>query len=401
MIDMSLQSYRQKSVLFILAQAVSLLGSSLVQFAIVWHVTLSTSSGIMMAISTICCFLPQIIISLFAGVWVDRYNRKLLIMLSDGIIALSTFVLAILFLSGHRSLWLLFFVSCIRSAGSGVQTPAINAIIPQMVPKKQLIRITGINTSIQSLITLLSPALSGALLSVTNIEMCFFIDVITAIFGISIMFFIKVTPFIHTDETPTTKGAIEELKSGFRYIKQHHVVFSVLCFYALFMFFATPVSYLTPLLVTRSFGENIWQLTANELLFSLGTMLGGVYIAFWGGFENRRKTISIAYILFGICTIGLGSVTHFIYYLVIIFLSGFIMPSVTSPSTVLLQEVVSPTMHGRVFSVIQIVSSVSVPSGMLIFGPLADICKIEYILIITGIITLVTGILFYRNRKKV
>lgn len=91
---------------FLTAQSISLLGSSLVQYAIVWHITLTTSSGAMMTLSTLCGFLPQIAISMFAGVWVDRYNRKKLIMMADGLIAASTLILAILFMTRYRQVWL-------------------------------------------------------------------------------------------------------------------------------------------------------------------------------------------------------------------------------------------------------------------------------------------------------
>ncbi|PKM53275.1 MAG: hypothetical protein CVV00_13140, partial [Firmicutes bacterium HGW-Firmicutes-5] len=125
----------RKTVLFLLSQSFSLFGSALVQFAIIWHITLTTQSGVMMTISTVFAFLPQLVISLFAGVWADRYNRKTLMILSDFLIASATLVLAILFYMGYGSLWALFIASGIRSLGAGIQTPAVNAFLPQIVPK--------------------------------------------------------------------------------------------------------------------------------------------------------------------------------------------------------------------------------------------------------------------------
>ncbi len=102
-------NWKTKIILFLTAQTISLFGSSLVQYAIIWYITLTTSSGMMLTISTVCGFLPQIAISLFAGVWIDRYDRKKMIMLSDGVIAIATLVLAVLFLTGYKSIWLLFY----------------------------------------------------------------------------------------------------------------------------------------------------------------------------------------------------------------------------------------------------------------------------------------------------
>lgn len=118
-------NWKKNIVLFLASQAVSLFGSSLVQYAITWYITLKTQSGVMMTTSIICGFLPAFLVSPFAGVWADRYNRKILIMAADSFIAVSTLILALLFLAGYNAIWLLFVVSAVRSIGSGIQTPAI------------------------------------------------------------------------------------------------------------------------------------------------------------------------------------------------------------------------------------------------------------------------------------
>jgi DHA3 family macrolide efflux protein-like MFS transporter len=185
-------------VLFLLSQNISLFGSSLVQYAIFWHITLNTESGIMMTIYIICGFLPTFFLSPFAGVWADRYSRKLLIMISDSAIAISTLALAVLFLLGYDMLWLLFVVSAIRALGTAVQMPAVGALVPQLVPADKLTRVNGTNSSIQSLIMLLSPMLSAALLTLTSIEIIFFIDVVTAALAVLILLVFLQIP-IHTN----------------------------------------------------------------------------------------------------------------------------------------------------------------------------------------------------------
>lgn len=179
-------NWKNMIIRFLSAQTISLFGSSLVQYAIVWYITLTTSSGVMMTVSTLCGFVPQILISLFAGVWIDRYDRKKMIMLSDTAIALSTLLLAIVFLSGFKNIGLLFAVLVIRSAGAGIQTPAVNAVIPQIVPKERLMKVNGINSTLTSLMMFMSPAVSGAVLSVASFETTLFIDVATALIGVGI-----------------------------------------------------------------------------------------------------------------------------------------------------------------------------------------------------------------------
>lgn len=132
------ETWKKRIVLFLTSQTISLFGSLLVQYAISWYITLRTQSAVMMTISIICGFLPTFFLSPFAGVWADRYNRKILIILSDSMIAISTLFIAILFILGYDSLWLLFLISAIRSLGTGIQTPAVNAFIPQIVPEDKL-----------------------------------------------------------------------------------------------------------------------------------------------------------------------------------------------------------------------------------------------------------------------
>lgn len=152
------KNWKKNIILFLTSQSISLFGSSLVQYAIIWYITLTTKSGIMMTISTICGFLPQLLISFFGGVWADRYNKKYIIIIADVCIAISTLIVAIFFIAGIESIWMLFIALAIRSFGAGVQTPTVNAIIPNLAPQEKLMRVNGINTTIQSIMLILSPA---------------------------------------------------------------------------------------------------------------------------------------------------------------------------------------------------------------------------------------------------
>ncbi|PEA34229.1 MFS transporter [Bacillus toyonensis] len=394
---MNENNWRMNIILFLTAQTISLFGSSLVQYAIIWYITLTTSSGAMLTISTVCGFLPQIAISLFAGVWIDRYDRKKMIMLSDGIIAIATLILAILFLTGYKSIWMLFIVLLIRSAGTGVQTPAVNALIPQIVPKDYLMKVNGINSSITSLIMFLSPAVSAVILSVTSIETTFFIDVITAIIGISIMFIIQVEG--HANVGVKQKSNLQGIKEGFAYLKENVCMKRLLVLLIIIMILISPAAFLTPLMVTRSFGAEMWRLTASEMTFSAGAAVGGVLIAAWGGFRNRMHTTALACALYGLLMVGLGIAPVFIMYLVFNFLIGITMPCFNTPVTVLLQEKVDPVMHGRMFSLVQIANSCALPLGMIIFGPLADVFSVEVLLIYAGIFVLFCAMYVVLSRK--
>lgn len=384
-------------VLFLSSQAISLFGSSLVQYAMMWYITLSTESGVMMTIYIICGFIPTFILSPVAGVWADRYNRKILIVLSDGLIALATLILAILFLIGFDDIWLLFLMAAIRAFGTGIQTPAVGAILPQIVPKNKLTKVNGINGSIQAIIMFVSPLVSAALLGMATMEIIFFIDVVTAAIAIgTLLIFLKI-PLHEKAKDKQTTSYLSDFKLGLQYVNSHDFLKKFFLFFALFMVLMAPASFLTPLQVARSFGDDVWRLTAIEIVFSIGMMAGGAIIAAWGGFSNKVKTMGFATVIMGVCTFALGSVPNFWVYLFFMGVFGVAMPILNTPATVLLQEKIEEDYLGRVFGVMGMISTSMMPIGMLIFGPLADMIKIEWLLIGTGTFIMCLSILLVKN----
>ncbi|WP_368490590.1 MFS transporter [Clostridium sp. BJN0013] len=379
------KNWEKNIILFLASQTISLFGTSLVQYAIIWFITLKTQSGVMMTISIVSGFLPTFFLSPFAGVWADRYSRKILIILSDSFIAISTFVLAILFLLGYDEVWLLFVISAIRALGTAVQTPAIGAFIPQLVPENKLTKVNATNGSIQSIVMLISPMISGALLTIATIEVIFFIDVVTAAIAIFMLILFLHVPAHNKALKKQTNGYFIDMKKGIMYIKNHEYIKKFFLFCMVFFFLSAPAAFLTPLQVSRSFGNDVWRLTSIEIAFSSGMILGGVIMAYWGGFKNRIYTMALSSFLIGICTFLLGVTPNFILYLFFMGLVGIAIPLFNTPSMVLLQEKVQEDFLGRVFGVLTMISSSMMPLGMLIFGPMSDIIKIEWLLIGTGI----------------
>jgi DHA3 family macrolide efflux protein-like MFS transporter len=410
-------NWKKNAALFISSQTLSLFGSMVVQYAILWHITLKTQSGTMMTVFTVAGFLPMFFISPFGGVWADRFNRKHLIASADGAIALASLLVAVLLLFGFEHVAVLLLCSAVRSFGQGVQMPAVGAFVPQIVPAEHLTRINGIQSSVQSSTALAAPVLSGALMSFAPLSVLFFLDVLTAAAGISILFFFVKVPSAESsrEEVPAAEGSAAEvpaaersepapkrkkptyfhdLREGLRYIRKHRYIVLLLLFSAVFMFSASPAMLLTPLQVARNFGDDAWRLAAIEVEFSVGMMLGGLLIAAWGGFKNRVFTISLACVLFGVGTIGLGASPSFPIYGGVMTAMGLSIPLYNTPVMVLLQSTVDPAFMGRVLSVIMMQSSVIVPVGMLFFGPMADAVSIDHILIGTGAVMVLLGIPF-------
>lgn len=392
-------SWKRTTAFFLTGQSISMIGSMIVQYAMMWHITLTLQSGIAMTIFIICGFLPSFFISPFAGVWADRFDRKKLIIAADAMIALATLILAIVFLMGYEEIWLLFLMAAIRAVGSGIHIPAVGAILPQFVPEEHLMRVNGINGTIQALMMFISPIISAGLISVTSLSNIFFIDVVTAILAIvTLLLFVPIAAHERSKQQEKV-SYFEDMKLGIAYVRQHPFLKTLLVFFVLFFVLLAPASFLTPLQTTRSFGDDVWRLTALEIVFSVGMMLGGAAISMWGGFRNRIVTISAAIAWMSICTIALGIVPNFIVYLVFMGLFGVAMPFMNSPMNVIFQEKVDPNYLGRVFGIVGMISTSMMPIGMLIFGPLADVVSIESLLVITGGILVVLCLLFGRNRK--
>lgn len=392
------KNWKKNIILFLTSQTISLFGSALVQYAITWYITLKTQSGVMMTISIVCGFLPTFFLSPFAGVWADRYNRKLLIILSDSMIAIATLILAILFLMGYDSIWLLFVASAMRSMGAGIQTPTVGAFIPQLVPGDKLTKVNATNSSIQSLVTLLSPMLSGALLTMATIEVIFFIDVITAIIAVLILLLFLHIPVHAKALEKQSVSYFEDMRKGISYVKNHGFVKTIFIFCAIYFVLIAPLSFLTPLQVTRSFGNEVWRLTATEITFSIGMMIGGIIMASWGGFKNKLHTMVLSIFVIAVCTLALGVIPRFWIYLFLMGLIGLVLPMFNTPFMVLLQQKVEQDFLGRVFGVLSMISSSIMPMAMLVYGPMADFIKIEWLLIGTGLLMVVQS-LFMLNSK--
>ncbi|MDR0322580.1 MAG: MFS transporter [Treponema sp.] len=383
-------NWKKNTALFLIGQTLSFFGTMIVQYAIIWHVTLKSQSGTMMTLFIIAGFLPIIFISPFAGIWADRYNKKYVINIADGAISFFSLIVAIFLICGIENYVILLVCAFARSIGQGVHNPAVSSLIPQIVPKEHLTRINGFQSSIQSAVNLSSPILSGALMTLAPLHTLFFLDVITAIIGISIvLFFVKVPKAEVTENrSPEQKGStyFHELKEGLEYIKKHSYILLLIILPCIYLFLFTPAGLLKPLQTARNFGADVWRLSAIEIFFWLGTMSGGILIGIWGGFKNRIYTVSLSIFLSGLLALGLGFAPSFWIYIVIMVLLGLVQPLFGAPIMALLQSSVEPAFMGRVMSVVSMSISIINPLGIAVFGPLADKISINTLLIITGIL---------------
>lgn len=392
-------TWKSQAILFLMSQCITLFGSTLVQMAIVWYVTIQTSSGVWVAAFTVCSYLPQFLISFVAGVWADRHSRKKLIIGADSLIALVTFLMALAI--PHISektviLGSLLVLSVIRSFGAGIQTPAVNAVIPQLVPEDQIMRFNGINATMQSVVQFAAPAAAGVLLTMSTLGSTLLIDTATAIVGIGLLSAVRIPK-----QAIQNKGTsvLKDMKIGIKYTLSDKLIGKVLTVYGLFIFLCVPAGFLSQLFVSRVYGETYWYLTAVELAGFIGMVAGGLLMSTWGGFKSRVATMSAGLIAFGSLAIGMGLSKQFALYLTLMIIYGVAITMVQTATTTLIQEKAEMSMQGRVFGLLGAMYSGFLPVGMAIFGPMADKISLQWIMIGSGIALIVLSIFVGTNKE--
>ncbi|WP_042542979.1 MFS transporter [Leucobacter komagatae] len=375
--------WAKNATLFLAGQSVSLFGSTVVQFAVMWFITLETRSGLALGLYVLFAFGPQGVMSIFGGVLADRLNRKRLIIAADATIAVATLALALLMTAGIDSLWVIYLAVAIRSVGAGVQAPTVQALIPEIVPADQLMRVNGIFQTASSAMALLSPAVGAVIYTSFGIIPTFYLDVATACVGIGLLILVTVPGARGAVATESTFRA--DLAAGIRYIVRAPMIRWLISVLALLFILAqAPAAVLSPLLIAEVFGTEPWMLAAAQVFVSLGTMLGGVLVATLLAKRSRIRLLLASAYAIGVFTVALGLSPELWVYYLFTFLAGLAIPAFSAPFITILQQTVAPEMLGRVFSYVTIAMTLSTPFGVMVFGPLADVFSIQTLLIVSG-----------------
>ena len=394
--DAKKQSLIKKNLfIFFSSQWFSLLGSTIVSFSIIWYITLTTSSATLVAISIICTYIPQIIISIFAGSLGDKYNKKLLIILGDAITAFATLVLVILFFLGYQSIYLIYLLCIFRSIGSGIQTPLENAFIATICPKNLLQKTNSIYSILNSLINMISPTIAALLLSFYSFKFILCIDFITAIIAISLFQKIK----YHEYKYSTNNTMFSSFKDGIIYLKTNAYLRHIVLFFLVFYFFMSVPGFLTPVLVSTKFSNDSIYLAINETTWFIGNCIGG-FIIYKLILKSKLFTMALSCFLFGILILGLGFADNFILYIVIMFFSGIVMPIFNTSNLTAIQENTQQLMLSRVFSNINILMNISTVIGILFFGIIGGFITIDKLLIITGSFIMCLSFFIWQMYKR-
>jgi len=378
-------------------QAVSLFGSSLVQFALVWWLTQQTGSATVLATATLAATLPGIFLGPLAGVLVDRWNRRLVMLVADSLVALATLTLAYLFWAGVAEVWHIYAIMFIRSAGQSFQNPALTASTSLMVPEAQLARVAGFNQMLQGGMGILAPPIGALLLAALPLQGVLAIDFVTAILGVTPLLFVFIP------QPPAAKGGVRlsffgDLRAGLRYVWSWPGMVILLSMALVLNLLFTPAAALLPLLVRNHFGGGAPQLAMLDSVFGLGVIVGSLILGVWGGFKRRIFTSLLG--LFGLGAgfflIGATPATAFWFAVGAMALAAVMQPITNGPLFAILQATVAPEMQGRVFSLVGAGSMAMTPLGLIIGGPMADRFGVQaWFLLSGGVCILMAGAAFF------
>jgi len=191
---------------------------------------------------------------------------------------------------------------------------------------------------------------------------------------------------------------LADLKDGLIYIKEHDFLKRFFIILACFQFLLAPVAFLTPLQVMRNFGPDVWRLTVIEIAFSAGMAVGGFLMTTWGGFKNKTITVAVSFIIIAASGVGLGLTPAFIAYSCFMVVAGVSAASANTPAMTILQLKVDPLYMGRVFSVMTMISSIVMPIGTVVFGPLADQVSLNMIIVVTSALTGLIGVYIFFDK---
>jgi DHA3 family macrolide efflux protein-like MFS transporter len=366
--------WQRRFFAFFGAQGVSLIGSNIAQFAITWWLARSLDSATVLATATLMALLPGVLLGPLAGVLVDRWPRRTIIMVADGVGALGAAVLMLLFWTDAIQVWHIYAITFVRALAGTFHFAAVQSSTTLMVPEDQLARVGGMNQTIQGINMLAAPPLGALLLEVLSLEWMMAIDVVTALIAIALVFMIHIPQPPASLATGARPSILSDLQTGFLYIWRWPALFMALLMSSFLNFLMSPAFALLPILILRHFNGSALHLAWLNTTLGLGFVAGGLILGAWGGFKRRIYTalLGLAAMSVGTLLIGIAPADSYWVALVGMAIFGLFNTICNGSFFAIMQAVVAPEMQGRFFTVLMSMSQAMTPIGLLIAGPLSD-----------------------------
>ena len=377
-------------------QALSLVGSTVTQFALIWYLTKTTGSATVLATASLIALLPGIFLGPFIGALIDRWNRRVVMIVADGVIALAILWLAYLFWIDALQVWHIYVIMFIRAVGGGFHLPAMQASTSLMVPKEHLTRVAGINQLLGGVMNIVGAPLGALLMDLLPMHGVMLVDVVTAALAIGPLFFAHIPQPKRADAGEAQKQSLwADMGDGLRYIRSWSGLTVLIGFAMMFKMALTPAISLIPLLVYKHFGGDAAQLGLTEAILGVGIIVGALLLSIWGGFKRQIITVLAAVIVFSLSFIVLGVTPAEMFGLALVsmFVAGLVLPMIDGPIMAILQGTVAPEMQGRVLTMMNSLLNVTGPISLVFAGPVSDRLGLQVWYVAAGVLCGVSGVL--------
>ncbi len=378
-------------------QSFSLLGSALVQFALVWWLTQTTGSATILAMATLVALLPQVFLGPFAGAIVDRVNRKVIMIVADGGTALITLALVLIAWNGLLQPWHVYVAMFLRSLGSAFHWPAMQSSTALLVPEEHLSRVAGLNQAVQGAMNIVAPPLGALLMSVMDLQWVLSVDIITALLAILPLIFVVIPQPKHETEMDAAspfKTILSDVKEGFLYVWAWKGLMMVMAMAVVINLLINPAFALMPLLVSKHFGGGALEFSWIKSASGVGIVIGGVLLGIWGGFKRKVFTSGLGILGMGVGVLLIGIAPSPLFWMALVgsWMVGFMGPLANGPLFAIIQAKVDPNKQGRVMTMMSSFATAMTPIGMILAGPLADRYGIQLWFVASAVICLLMAI---------
>lgn len=392
------ENWKSKFTILWIGQFLSLISSSAVNFAIIIWLSLETGSAEVLAFAAIAGLLPQALIGPFAGVYIDRWDRKKTMIFADSFVAVCTLVMSISFYMGNESLLLIYVMLALRSVGSAFHMPAMQAAIPLLAPQSELLRIAGINQIIQSVSSIAGPALGALAIGLLSIGNVLLLDIAGAVFAITALLFIHIpNPEIPEKAKASVHQVMNDMKISFNEILHNKGLSFLFLYSVIAMFCIMPVAVLFPLLTIEHFKGDKFEMSVIEIIWGVGMLFGGGLLGVWKPNIPKIIIINVMHIIIGITFTwsGLLDAKQFVFFVVLTALGGMAASLYNASFTTIIQEEIKPNMLGRVFSLYYSFTVIPSVIGLLCTGFIADYIGITQTFIILGLLISLVGVVSF------
>lgn len=390
-------NWKTRFIILWTGQFFSLVSSSAVNFAIIIWLSLQTGSAEVLAYAAIAGLLPQALIGPFAGVYVDRWDRKKTMIFADSFVAACTLFMSISFYLGYENLKFVYVILGLRSIGSAFHMPALQATIPLLAPKSELLRIAGVNQIIKSFSNLAGPAIGALAIGLLSIGNVLLLDIAGAMVAIFSLLFISIPSSNEKKNRSSIFQVWQDMKTAYREVISNKGLSLLILYCAIAGFCIMPISVLLPLITIKHFKGGKLEMGIIETAWGLGALFGGGSLSMWKPGIPKVYLVSFAHVLIGIAFFWSGWLTpqYFILFALLTALGGVSASLYHSGFTATVQETVKPALLGRVFSMYFSLDVLPTILALICAGFLVDNIGINIVFVIFGFIVFVVGLISF------